>query len=256
MSPPTHPPPPTRTLHTNPPAVVITGPSAGTIGGATATALAAANPKELLLLGRTESKIAPVLAAIKTINPAVSARFVELDLGSLASVRDAARVVNESVARVDVLINNAGIMAVREYAKTEDGVESQFATNYLGHFLLTKLLVEKIAAAGEGARVVNLASLAYELEEFRFGDWNFEVCVRGQGGVFLPHPDLGWVVGWNAADVRIKDGKTYNPWSAYGQSKTAIILFTHGLARRLGGRGIYSFSVQPGCRSYRLPVCR
>ena len=90
-------------------------------------------------------------------------------------MREAAFTINESAPHIDVLINNAGIMAVKEYTKTVDGFESQFATNHLGHFLLTNLLMGKILVAGGGARIVNLSSMAYEISEFRFEDWNFSV---------------------------------------------------------------------------------
>lgn len=116
-----------------------------------------------------------MLDEIKKINPGISARFIRLDLANLASVRETAGMINASVPHIDVLINNAGIMAVKEYTKTVDGLESQFVTNHLGHFLLTNLLMGKIFAAGEGARIVNLASMGYELSEFRFEDWNFSV---------------------------------------------------------------------------------
>lgn len=155
--------------------VVITGPSAGGIGAETAISLASANPKQLILLGRTEAKISPVLDEIKKINPAISAKFIKLDLGNLSSVRKAASTINERVSHIDVLINNAGIMAVKQYTKTVDGFESQLATNHLGHFLLTNLLMGKLLAAGEGAKIVNLSSMGYELSEFRFDDWNFSV---------------------------------------------------------------------------------
>ncbi|KAA6408314.1 MAG: hypothetical protein FRX48_08056 [Lasallia pustulata] len=196
--------------------IVITGPSAGGIGAETAISLASANPKQLILLGRTEAKISPVLDEIKKINPAISAKFIKLDLGNLSSVREAASTINERVSHIDVLINNAGIMAVKQYTKTVDGFESQLATNHLGHFLLTNLLMGKLLAAGEGAKIVNLSSMGYELSEFRFDDWNFS------------------------------DGATYHPWSAYAQSKTANILFTHALARKLADKGVFSFAIQPG----------
>ena len=116
-----------------------------------------------------------MLDDIKKINPGTSAKFVKLDLGNLSSVREAARTINERVPHIDVLINNAGIMAVKQYTKTVDGFENQFAANHLGHFLLTNLLMGKILAAGEGARIVNLSSMGYEISEFRFDDWNFSV---------------------------------------------------------------------------------
>jgi len=95
---------------------------------------------------------------------------------------------------------------------TTDGLESQFSTNHIGHFLLTKLLMPKILAAGKNARVVNVTSDGYTIGPFRPADYNFS------------------------------NGRAYDPWSGYGQSKTANILFTKGLAKR----GVTSFVVHPG----------
>ena len=75
-------------------------------------------------------------------------------------MREAAAKINESVDKLDILINNAGIMAC-PFAKTVDGIESQFGTNYIGHFLLTNLIMPKILAAGPGSRIVNVSSVGY-----------------------------------------------------------------------------------------------
>ncbi|KAK9321827.1 hypothetical protein V1517DRAFT_159247 [Lipomyces orientalis] len=195
---------------------VITGPSAKSLGAETAIMLAAANPKHILLLGRSESKIKPVIEQINAINPAVDARFYHLDLSSLDSVRSSAQNINASIDKVDVLINYAGVMAVKEFETSKDGIEIQFAANHIGHFLLTNLLMPKLEAASPGARIINVSSVGYLLSEVRFDDWNFH------------------------------DGKCYIQWLAYGQSKTANILFSVGLAARLKKRAIYSFSIHPG----------
>jgi len=101
--------------------------------------------------------------------------FIELDLSSLSSVRKAAASINSKIEKLDILINNAGVMAIKDFAKSEDGIEMQFAANHVGHFLLTNLLMEKISRAGEGARVVNVSSGGYVCSGVRFKDWNFEV---------------------------------------------------------------------------------
>jgi NAD(P)-dependent dehydrogenase (short-subunit alcohol dehydrogenase family) len=103
------------------------------------------------------------------------------------------------------------------YAKTVDGIESQFGTNHIGHFLLTNLLMGKILAAAPGARIVNVSSSAHQPGVIRFEDWNFS------------------------------DGKAYNPWEGYAQSKMANILFTESLAEKLGPKGVFSYSLHPGC---------
>ncbi|EXJ84055.1 hypothetical protein A1O3_04722 [Capronia epimyces CBS 606.96] len=191
--------------------VVITGASAGGLGSQTALDIAAAKPATLVLLARQASKVQPVIDRIAELSPSTKVAFVPIFLDDLESVRSAAAEVGRHVQKIDVLINNAGIMAV-PYSKTEIGVESQFATNHLGHFVFTQRLFPLIKAAGKTARVVNLTSNGYLVCPFRADDINFD------------------------------DGKTYDPLSGYGQSKTANILFTKGLAKR----GVTSFAVHPG----------
>ncbi|TRX92269.1 hypothetical protein FHL15_006884 [Xylaria flabelliformis] len=119
-----------------------TGPSEGGIGAEIAISLAHANPFLIVLAGRTEDKIKPVIRIIREINASVQLNFVELDLSDQTSVRRAAERISATVEKIDIIINNAAIMAC-PWHKTRDGIESQFATNYLGHFLLTNLLLEK-----------------------------------------------------------------------------------------------------------------
>ncbi|KAL8868211.1 MAG: hypothetical protein Q9174_005137 [Haloplaca sp. 1 TL-2023] len=195
---------------------IITGPSQGGIGAKTATFLAAGQPKTIILAGRTESKVQPVIDEIKKDNPSVEAVFVKLDLSDLASVRKAAENVNSMVDEVDVLINNAGVMAIKNYTTTADGIEMQFGSNHVGHFLFTNLIMDKILAAGKGARIVNVSSFGYQSGGVHYDDHNFN------------------------------NGKDYNPWYAYAQSKTSNILFTTGLAERLNDKGILSLVLNPG----------
>ena len=103
-------------------------------------------------------------------------KFVSLDLSSQTSVRAAAATINLLVDKIDILINNGAIM-VCPYAKSVDGIELQFATNYVGHFLLTNLLIQKVLKAGPGARVVNVSSSAHRSGVIRFDDVNFEVSL-------------------------------------------------------------------------------
>lgn len=97
-----------------------------------------------------------------------------MDLSSLASVRKAAAQINGLTEKVDIVILNAAVM-VCPYSLTEDGVETQFGTNYLGHFLLTNLLRSAILNAGKGARVVCVSSSAHSSGAVRFDDVNFQV---------------------------------------------------------------------------------
>jgi NAD(P)-dependent dehydrogenase (short-subunit alcohol dehydrogenase family) len=153
---------------------LITGPSEGGIGAETALTLAVGSPKLIILAGRSLSKIKPVIDNINSAHPNVATTYIPLDLGSQASVRQAATAISASVEKIDIVINNAAIMAC-PFSKTEDGIESQFGTNYIGHFLLTNLLMEKILAAGHGSRIVNVSSSAHRMADVRIDDWNFEV---------------------------------------------------------------------------------
>jgi NAD(P)-dependent dehydrogenase (short-subunit alcohol dehydrogenase family) len=147
-----------------------------------------------------------------------SAEVMELDLGSLDSVRHFAAEFKEKQNRLDGLVNNAGIMAV-PFQKTTDGFESQFGINHLGHFLLTELLLDLLKASAP-ARVVILSSVAHAGIKKRPVEIHLE--------------DLNY------------EKHAYNRIEAYGQSKLANILHAKELARRLEGSGVAVFSVHPG----------
>ncbi|KAH9224792.1 hypothetical protein DL95DRAFT_473426 [Leptodontidium sp. 2 PMI_412] len=196
--------------------ILITGPSIKSIGAETALSLSHGSPSTILLLGRTESKIAPIIQQISTINPSIAVSFIQLDLASQASIRKTAEVINAKVEKIHYLINCAGVMAIPDFETTEEGIELQFGSNHVGHFLLTNLLMPKILAAGRGARIVNVSSNGYELAGVRFDDYNFE------------------------------DGIVYEPWAGYAQSKTANVLFSTALAQKLKSQGIQSYALQPG----------
>lgn len=194
---------------------VITGTSEGGLGAYVATSLARHSPARLILVARTKSKVEPVIREIAAIDPEVEVTFVPCELTDReGSVRQAAETINsdETIPRIDVIVNNAGVMMLPEYQVDKTGYELQLSANHLGHFLLTNLLLPKVKAAGPGARVVNVSSSGHRISPFRFDDWNFS------------------------------DGATYDGWTAYGQSKTAINLFTAELARR----GITSLAAHPG----------
>ncbi|KAK9428592.1 hypothetical protein V1505DRAFT_401806 [Lipomyces doorenjongii] len=194
---------------------LITGPSPNGIGAETACALAAGSPAILILAGRSETKVTSVVESVHAINPDVKTIFIQLDLSSQASVRAAAAKVNHVVDKIDALINNAGIMAC-PYGTTEDGIEMQFGTNHIGHFLFTNLLFDKIKAAGPGARIVNVASSAHRFSGIRVGDVGF------------------------------KNGLEYDAWDAYGQSKSANILFAKYFASRVPSKEIACIALHPG----------
>lgn len=202
---------------------MITGPSWESIGSETAFTLARGSPAALIFLGRDISKIQPVIDEVHKINTVTATKFFEVHLDSLASVRKVAKQIvdDQEIPHIDVLINNAGIMAC-PYAKTEDGIERQFATNHVGHFLLTNLIMPKLLAAKPNPRVVNVSSYGNVLSDV------------------LEDPNFNG------------DGKDYSPFVAYGQSKTANVLFAVGLNERLKKKGLKAFALDPGSAYNRV----
>ncbi|KAI1012603.1 hypothetical protein LB504_008329 [Fusarium proliferatum] len=196
--------------------ILTTGVTLNSLGATFILESASKSPSLLILAGRNASKLQEMSEAITKANPSVKTRSLVVDLGSLASVRKAAEEVNSwsDVPSIDVVVNNAGVMAI-PYTKSVDGYEMQFAICHLGHFLLTNLIMDKILAS-ESPRVVNISSNGHSLGPIRFAD---------------PH---------------FSDGELYDQWSAYGQSKTANMLFSVSLAQKLGSRGLQSYSVHPG----------
>jgi len=190
---------------------LVTGGSSG-LGQETARALAN-HGAEVVLTARDVPKGEKVAADIRaaTGNDAVS--VAELELGSLASIRAAAAGLLAKHPRLDLLINNAGVMAC-PFGKTADGFELQFGSNHLGHFLFTTLLLPALRR-GKSTRIVNLSSRGHHIAPVDFDDLHFE-------------------------------RRPYDKWQSYGQAKTANVLFTVGLERRLAGDGIHAFAVHPG----------
>lgn len=130
--------------------VVITGRSEASLGAEAAKALAHGRPKEIILAGRTESKVRPVMTEIAQINASIQTRFVSLDFSDLGSVRKAAKEINDCVSKVDILICSAGIMGLEKYTKSKEGYELQFASCHLGHFLFDRLVVGKVGSCAGG----------------------------------------------------------------------------------------------------------
>ena len=164
--------------------------------------LAAGSPACILLAGRSLHKVQTVIDRISVARPDVKTGFVPLDLSSQRAVREAAANINESVQSIDILINNAAIMAC-PFAKTVDGIESQFGTNHIGHFLLTNLIMERLIA-GQGARIVNVSSSGHRMSDVKLDDWNFDVC----------RPCYCVAADGDLADT-CQDGIKYDRWSAY-----------------------------------------
>jgi NAD(P)-dependent dehydrogenase (short-subunit alcohol dehydrogenase family) len=179
--------------------VIITGANSG-LGKESAIALAKLGA-EIVLAVRDINKGQSVKNQILNQTPSAVIEVAELDLMDLDSVRKFA--ASQSTKPIDVLLNNAGIMAV-PFEKTKDGFESQMGTNHLGHFLLTELLLDAISK-GTNPRIVNVSSSAHRLGKLKTGD---------------------------KSEINVSK-ENYSPWTVYGNSKLANLLFTNELVRRL-----------------------
>jgi NAD(P)-dependent dehydrogenase (short-subunit alcohol dehydrogenase family) len=153
-------------------AVLITGASKGSLGAEAAVSLAVAGPKAFILLGRSKSKLEPVISEINSIDSSIKVIFIQADFLDNASIRKAAEEINSTDVTIDSVIFSAGVMAVREFQTSKDGIEVQFAANYVGHFLLANLILGKLA---KESTFVTVTSEGYELSEVRFDDYNFQV---------------------------------------------------------------------------------
>jgi NAD(P)-dependent dehydrogenase (short-subunit alcohol dehydrogenase family) len=192
---------------------IVTGANSG-IGYDTALELVRAGA-DVIIATRNAERGEAAVARIKRAIPHARVRFEALDLASLASVRDFASRIKASHGTLDILVNNAGVMALPQRRLTIDGFETQFGVNFLGHFLLTVLLLPLLMKA-EAPRVVQISSIAHR-----------------QGKIVLD-------------DLQAE--KSYQPWRAYRQSKLAMLMFALELQRRsdAGGWGIISVAAHPG----------
>jgi NAD(P)-dependent dehydrogenase (short-subunit alcohol dehydrogenase family) len=190
---------------------LITGAASG-LGRESARALAA-HGASVTLLARSAERAEGAVAEVGAMVPGADLEAGVADLGDMASIRAFAESYLAGHDALDVLLNNAGVMAC-PLGRTADGFETQFGTNHLGHFLLTAVLYPALQA-GDQPRVVTLTSGGHSRADVDLEDPNFE------------HAE-------------------YSPWVAYGQAKTANALFARELARRAGPSGLLSFAVHPG----------
>ncbi len=200
--------------------VVVTGANSGI--GLEATRALAAKGAEVVLACRDASRGIAAAESIRSEAGAdVQVEVLPLDLASLASVRDFAKALADRHPRIDVLANNAGVMAL-PLRRTADGFEMQFGTNHLGHFALTGLLLPQLLAAPD-ARVVNVSSAAHQWGRMDFDDPNWE-------------------------------RRRYSKWRAYGQSKLANLLFSYELERRFAAvdANVRSVACHPGYAATNL----
>ena len=190
--------------------VVLTGATSG-IGRATALGLADEGAR-LILVGRTPERCEETLAEIRRRTGRDDAVMLRADLSSLKEVRRLADEVLASADRVHVLLNNAGVTLPKRQL-TVDGLEGTFATNHLAYFLLTGLLLPRLRDSAP-ARIVNVASDAHRFVRLDLND--------------------------------LQNEQRYRALRVYGQSKTANLLFTQELARRIAGSGVSANALHPG----------
>ena len=196
---------------------LVTGANSG-LGYAAAKVLAARGAR--VLMGcRSKDKAEAAMADIRAVYPDADLRFITLDLGNLESVRAAANLV-ETEPRLDVLINNAGIM-MPPLEQTDDGFESQFGVNHLGTFALTGLLLDKLSQ-GRDPRIIITSSMAHRSGRIDFEDINAD--------------------------------KSYSRWGRYAMSKLANLLHMYELDRRLRAAGspVVAVACHPGVADTEL----
>ncbi|HSL87514.1 MAG TPA: SDR family oxidoreductase [Bacteroidales bacterium] len=196
---------------------VITGANSG-IGKASAMMMAEKG-YEVLMLVRSRTRGEEALSELEKKYPG-SFELIICDLSDPSSVREAAETITGKLSRVDVLINNAGLITTRREL-TKEGLEMQFAVNHVGHFMLTMLLLPLMS---KGSRIVQLASGAHKWGKIHFDDLTME--------------------------------KNFRPFKAYGQSKLANVLFVEALSRRLLPYGITVNSCHPGAVGTNMGVNR
>jgi len=197
---------------------IVTGANSG-LGSETALALAARGA-HVVLACRDASKAQAALETIRAASPAASVEVLALDLASLASIRAFADAVSTRHKRLDLLCNNAGVMAIPR-RRTADGFEMQLGTNHLGHFALTGLLLPLLLATPK-SRVVSVSSAAHRPGKIHWDDLQLE--------------------------------RSYGKWRAYAQSKLANLLFAYELDRRLrkAAASVISVAAHPGYAATNL----
>ena len=190
--------------------VIVTGASSG-IGKATAIGLAKLGAT-VVMACRDKTRGEAALAEVRASSKSPSACVMTLDLASQDSVRKFAQDFSAQFQRLDVLVNNAGVMvSKREF--TPDKIVTTFAVNYLSHFLLTNLLLGKLKSSAP-SRIINVTSAVHREAHINFGN--------------------------------LQEKKGYKQFKSYAQSKLATVLFTYELAKRLRGTGVTANCVHPG----------
>ena len=198
--------------------ILVTGANSGI--GLEAVKLFAGKGAEVIMACRNVEKAEVAAAEVRAVVPEARLEIMALDLADLASVKAFADAVKQRFSTLDVLLNNAGLMAP-PLQRTKDGFEIQFGTNHLGHFALTGQLLELLEAA-DAPRIVQISSLAHRGGKLMWGNLNAE--------------------------------KSYSRWAFYCQSKLANLIFARDLNRRLekAGSKVHAYAAHPGYSATHL----
>ncbi len=191
--------------------VIITGASSG-IGKETAKSLAKMNAR-VIFACRNQTKATTVIKTLQEENPNIKVEYMNLDLASLQSIRNFAKQFQYKHKKLDILINNAGVINLRTKLETQDGFEGQFGVNYLGHFYLTNLLLNTLVNT-PSSRVINVTCNAFSRGKMNWDDLMSE--------------------------------RKYSPQGAYSQSKLALALFTRYLNKKVEKSNVKVVAVHPG----------
>jgi NAD(P)-dependent dehydrogenase (short-subunit alcohol dehydrogenase family) len=229
--------------------ILVTGVNKDGLGGKLVQILSQHAPKVLILASRTPAKMSEAIQLCRQNAPSTKFIPLDLDLASQQLCREAAAKVmsNPDIQQIDLVFNNAGLQQLPKRQFSPEGIELHFAVNHIGHFVFTNLIVPKIIAAARNnprgaTRVVNISSRGVLYSPIRFSDLNFD---RPHDSLLLEEQP-----GYEPAKLSRRDidpKSTYNPLVAYGQSKTANVLFSVGLTSRLWDKyGILSFGIHPG----------
>lgn len=200
--------------------VLVTGANSG-MGKATCIEIAKLGAK-VIMVCRDKQRGIEALEEVKekSNNPSVELMFC--DLGSIKEIKELTKEFKRKFEKLDILINNAGVILPGKH-RTKDGLELQFGVNHLGHFFLTKELLDLIKKSPSG-RIINVASGAHKIGRIYFEDINLD--------------------------------KNYTLWRAYAQSKLANILFTYELARKLKGTNVTANCLHPGAVATNMGINR
>eukprot|EP00443_Scrippsiella_acuminata_P038598 CAMPEP_0115173702 /NCGR_PEP_ID=MMETSP0270-20121206/3460_1 /TAXON_ID=71861 /ORGANISM="Scrippsiella trochoidea, Strain CCMP3099" /LENGTH=351 /DNA_ID=CAMNT_0002586519 /DNA_START=15 /DNA_END=1070 /DNA_ORIENTATION=- len=221
---------------------IVTGPTLGGIGYESCLELARKGA-HVIMAGRSKSKGEEALRALHAELPQAKAEFQQLDLASLESVKQFADSFLARSLPLNILINNAGVM-MNPFTITPDGFESQFATNHLGHHLLTRLLMPALQKAAPG-RIVTVSSAAAYFPDV-FAALSKVAPERWMSATMSKPLDY-------SENLRSDHEPHYNPTEAYGRSKLANVLFARALDRRVLSKRIFSNSCNPGAIKTNLP---